>query len=164
MSQFNTLCLKPIGVVEVGLPRSGEVDKYSYVSTIRLFDEYVEGLTGLEEYSHAHILWYFHEVPQPRLKLRPWKREDMPEVGIFATRFPQRPNPLALTIVKIVEVEPPRLRVMGLDAWSGSPVLDIKPYDHLDVVNQFKVPDWFEEFLKEKKSSLPTWLGPRRYI
>ena len=85
-----------------------------------------------------------------------------PEVGIFATRFPNRPNPLALTIVKIVEVDPPRLRVMGLDAWSGSPVLDIKPYDHLDVVNEFRTPDWFEEFFKATRGGLPHWLGPRR--
>ncbi len=157
-----SICLKPIGVVEVGYPRSGGVDKYSYVSTIYVYEEYAEGLTGLEDYSHAHVLWHFHEAPPPKLKLKPWKREEMPEVGIFATRFPQRPNPIALTIVKIVQVEPPRLRVMGLDAWTGSPVLDIKPYDQLDVVNQFKVPDWLEEVLKEKRHTLPTWLGPQK--
>ncbi|MEZ0319648.1 MAG: tRNA (N6-threonylcarbamoyladenosine(37)-N6)-methyltransferase TrmO [Pyrobaculum sp.] len=156
------ICLKPIGYVEVGLPRGGEVDKYSYVSTIRVYDEYVDGLLGIEEYSHAFVLWLFHEAPPPRLRIRPWEREDMPEVGIFATRFPQRPNPLALTIVKVEEVDPPRLRVAGLDAWSGSPVLDIKPYDHLDVVNEFKTPDWFEEFFKEKKDAIPRWLGPKR--
>ena len=154
------ICLKPIGVVEVGMPRFGKVDKYSVVSVIRIYDEYVEGLTGLEEYSHAFILWYFHESRGAKLKLRPWGREEMPEVGIFATRFPQRPNPLALTIVKIVEVDPPRLRVMGLDAWGGSPVLDIKPYDHLDVVNEFKTPDWFEDFFRYARGSLPSWLGP----
>ncbi|MEM0277747.1 MAG: tRNA (N6-threonylcarbamoyladenosine(37)-N6)-methyltransferase TrmO [Pyrobaculum sp.] len=155
------ICLRPIGVVEVGLPRFGRVDKYSFVSVIRVYDEYAEGLAGLEDYSHAFVLWYFHETRGVRLRLRPWGREDFPEVGIFATRFTQRPNPLALTIVKIVEVDPPRLRVMGLDAWSGSPVLDIKPYDHLDVVNEFRTPDWFEEFFKSL-GGLPEWLGPSR--
>ena len=155
------ICLRPIGVVEVGLPRFGRVDKYSFVSVIRVYDEYAEGLAGLEDYSHAFVLWYFHETRGVKLRLRPWGREDFPEVGIFATRFTQRPNPLALTIVKIVEVDPPRLRVMGLDAWSGSPVLDIKPYDHLDVVNEFRTPDWFEEFFKSL-GGLPEWLGPGR--
>lgn len=156
------ICLKPIGFVEVGIPKTGNVDKYVFISTIKIYDEYVEGLAGLEDYSHAFVLWYFHEAPPPRLRVKPWRREDMPEVGIFATRFSPRPNPIALTIVKIVEVDPPKLRVMGLDAWSGSPVLDIKPYDHLDVINEFRVPDWFEEYFREKVGEFPRWLGPRR--
>jgi Uncharacterized conserved protein len=85
-----------------------------------------------------------------------------PGGGHLRHAVPQQAQPLALTIVKIVEVDPPRLRVMGLDAWSGSPVLDIKPYDHLDVVNEFRTPDWFEEFFKETRGGLPHWLGPRR--
>ncbi|ABL87604.1 protein of unknown function UPF0066 [Pyrobaculum islandicum DSM 4184] len=156
------ICVRPIGVVEVGLPRWGSVDRFDFVSVIRVFDEYVDGLVGLEEYSHAFILWHFHEAGAPRLRLRPWGREDLPEVGIFATRFPQRPNALALTIVKIVEVDPPRVRVLGLDAWSGSPVLDIKPYDHLDVVNEFRTPDWVEEFFRGSADKFPRWLGPAR--
>jgi conserved hypothetical protein TIGR00104 len=159
---MSSICLKPIGVVEVGLPRSDNVDRFTFVSVIRIFDEFAEGLRGLEDYSHAFVLWYLHEAKEPRLTLRPWGREDFPEVGIFATRFTQRPNPIALTLVRIVEVDPPRLKVMGLDAWSGSPILDIKPYDHLDVVNEFKTPDWFEEFFREKAGEYPEWLGPRR--
>jgi len=156
------ICLRPIGVVEVGLPRSGGVDRFSYVSTVRIFDEFAEGLAGLEEYSHAIVIWYLHEAPPYRLRVRPWGREDMPEVGIFATRFTPRPNRIAITIVKLVDVDPPRIRVMGLDAWTGSPVLDIKPYDHLDVVNEFRTPDWVERFFEEQGGALPKWLGPRR--
>lgn len=55
-------------------------------------------------------------------------------------------------------MDPLRLRVIGPDAWSGSPVLGIKPYDHLDVVFQFRTPDWFEEFFKSL-GGMPEWLG-----
>ncbi|MEM0369162.1 MAG: tRNA (N6-threonylcarbamoyladenosine(37)-N6)-methyltransferase TrmO [Pyrobaculum sp.] len=156
------ICLRPVGYVEIGIPKTGFVDKFSFVSTIKIYDEFIEGLKGLDEYSHAFVLWYFHEAPPPRLVVRPWRREDMPEVGIFATRYSPRPNPIALTIVKLVEIDPPKIKVMGLDAWSGSPILDIKPYDHLDVVNEFRVPDWFEEFFRERMGEIPQWLGPKR--
>lgn len=113
------------------------------------------GLGGWRSTATPSIIWLFYETRGVKLRLRPWGRGDFPEVGIFATRFTQRPNPIALSIVKIVEVDPPRLKVLGLDAWSGSPVLDIKPYDHLDVVNEFRTPDWFEEFFKETRGGLP---------
>jgi tRNA-Thr(GGU) m(6)t(6)A37 methyltransferase TsaA len=155
--------MRPIGFVEVGVPRAGGVDeyRYSFVSVIRVYDEYAEGLEGLEEYSHAFVLWYFHEAGEGGLKVRPVAGEVAPEVGVFATRSPLRPNRIALTIVKLVEVSPPRVRVMGLDAWTGSPVLDIKPYDHFDVVNEFRTPDWLEEHVRRVISRLPPWLGPR---
>ena len=152
--------VKPIGIVETGLPEDLKVNRYEFVSTIRLFDEYVDGLAGLGEYSHAIILWLMHRVQQTRLRVVPFNRRDVGEVGIFATRFPPRPNPIGLSVVEIVDVDPPRLRVRGLDAWSGSPVIDIKPYDYMDVVKRPRIPTWLAEKLDEASKHFPDWLGP----
>ncbi len=161
--------LKPIGVVVEGLPRPGEgprpPTRLAVVGVIRVYDEYVEGLRGLEEYSHAIILYWMHEAGEARLRLRPWGDERLPEVGVFATRFPSRPNPIGLSVVEILEVDPPLLRVKGLDAWPGSPVLDIKPYDYYDIVKRPRVPRWFEERWREwrarkKYDEVAPWMGP----
>lgn len=138
--------LKPIGFVERGLSERG-ADRKSFISTIRIFDEYVEGLAGLEEYSHIFVIWYMDRVSGLELRVRPRRLPDAPEVGIFATRFPPRPNPIGLTVAELVSLEPPRIYVRNLDAWTGSPVLDIKPYDVLDVVERPKMPEWLMRFL-----------------
>ncbi|ABM80590.1 tRNA (N6-threonylcarbamoyladenosine(37)-N6)-methyltransferase TrmO [Hyperthermus butylicus] len=160
-------CFRPIGIVEEGLPKPEEPErkrlksKYEVIGTIRVFDEYVEGLKGLEEYSHLIIVYVFHEAKEARLKLK--HRVTGRELGIFATRYPPRPNPIAVSVVELVELRGPRLRVRGIDAWTGTPVLDIKPYDYYDIVKRPRVSrDFLEEW--ERKSSLYSqlvpWLGP----
>ena len=160
------LILRPIGIVEEGLPRSkgGAKSRFSLTSKIRLFDEFVDGLEGLENYSHAFILYWFHEIEGHRLRARPFGGSDR-EVGIFATRSPHRVNPLGLTVVEILEVSPPLLIVRGLDAWSGSPVVDIKPYNYYDIVRCPGVPEWFKERWadwkrRKKYDEIAPWLGP----
>ncbi|MEZ0248932.1 MAG: tRNA (N6-threonylcarbamoyladenosine(37)-N6)-methyltransferase TrmO [Thermoproteus sp.] len=144
---LNEIRLRPIGYVEEGLPEEPQTAKRGLISTIRIYDEFVEGLAGLEEYSHVFVIWYMHKVGEVKLKIRPRRLPEGPEVGIFATRFPPRPNPIGLSIAEIISVEPPRLRVRNLDAWTGSPVLDIKPYDILDVVERPKMPEWLKRLL-----------------
>ena len=167
MSDF-TICLKPIGVVEEGVSRPGEScvkSRYQIISTIRVYDEYIEGLRGLEEYSHVIIVYYMHEEKETRLLVKPWGNDRYPMVGIFATRFPPRPNPIAISVVELVEIDAPKIKVRGLDAWSGSPVLDIKPYDYYDIVKNPRVPWWFKEKWSEWRekwnySKYAPWLGP----
>ncbi len=167
------IVLKPIGVVVEGIPRKDELknlprdkrSKYKFISTLQIFDEYLDGLLGLEEYSHCIIIWYMHMENDTVLKVRPWGDQSLPIVGIFATRFPPRPNKVALTVVEILEVSPPYLKVRGLDAWSGSPIIDIKPYDYYDIVKNPRVPKWFHErwlrWYKEKEyDKYVPWLGP----
>jgi len=62
--------------------------------------------------------------------------EKFPVVGIFATRFPSRPNPIGVAVVELISVEKSLIKVKGLDAWTGTPVLDIKPYDYFDIVKK----------------------------
>jgi tRNA-Thr(GGU) m(6)t(6)A37 methyltransferase TsaA len=163
------ITLEPIGFVEVGMePKEkakGVESKYEYVSTIYIYEDYVDGLDGLEDYSHIYIIYFMDRVGESILKVRPWGKEENPIVGIFATRFPPRPNPIAISVVELLRIEGPRIFVRGLDAWTGSPVLDIKPYDYYDIVKKPRVPSWFldkwvDHMVSKRYSEIVPWLGP----
>jgi len=99
-----------------------------------------------------------------KLKVSPWRSADRGDVGIFATRFPVRPNHIGLSIVQLVRISKNRLIVKGFDAWNGTPILDIKPYDYYDIVKSPRVPNWFLEAWKERAVTRRVagagWLGP----
>jgi tRNA-Thr(GGU) m(6)t(6)A37 methyltransferase TsaA len=75
----------------------------------------------------------------------------MPLLGVFATRTPYRPNPIGLTLVELLKIEANVLYVRGLDAFNGTPVLDIKPYDKWDVPENSKMPDWWMRLEQERR-------------
>lgn len=164
------ICFEPIGIIEEGLPRKtyGErvrQTRYTLKSRIRIYDSFIDGLEGLEGYSHIYIIYYMHQEERTELVVKPWGEEDQPDVGIFATRFPPRPNKIGLTVVELIAVEKPYVIVKGLDAWTGTPVLDIKPYDFYDIVKNPRVPNWFldrwRKWFKEKGyDEIVPWLGP----
>lgn len=160
---------RPIGIVEVGFPRPGEPDReryrsrYEFVGVVRVFDEFVNGLLGLDEYSHVILIYVFHEVRETSLRVR--LRGFDKEVGIFATRYPPRPNPIGLSVLELVKLEPPRLWLRGLDAWTGTPILDIKPYDYYDIVKRPRVPrefeeEWLRSYSEKSYEKHAPWLGP----
>ena len=95
--------------------------------TIVVDEEYAAGLDGIEGFSHIVILAHLDQIDDYHLRARPPHVDDV-EVGVFATRSPHRPNPIAQTVVELVERDGNRLRVRGLDLVDGTPVLDIKPY------------------------------------
>ncbi|MDQ2051032.1 tRNA (N6-threonylcarbamoyladenosine(37)-N6)-methyltransferase TrmO [Natronolimnohabitans sp. A-GB9] len=109
---------------------------------IVLEDEYERGLEGLEEFSHAVVLAHLDEVDESRLTARPPHVDDV-EVGVFATRSPFRPTPIAQTVVEVLEIDGPRVRVRGLDLVDGTPVLDLKP--HVRTVEGDLDVGWLEE-------------------
>ncbi len=128
---------------------------------IRIYDEYVEGLRGLEDYSHVIVVYHLHGVKETKLVVG----GGGVEVGVFATRAPNRPNPIGITVVELCRVEAPNLYVRGLDAWAGTPVLDLKPYTYWDVVKGPRVPSWLKARWLECKSEerydeIAPWLGP----
>ena len=116
--------------------------------------EGLEGiLDGIEEYSHLVILYWAHAVPDKRRSLtrvHPMGRDDLPEVGVFSTCSPARPNPVLTTVVRLVQRRNTVLEVTGLDAINGSPVIDIKPY-----VSEFypregvRIPPWMQQIQTE---------------
>ena len=94
-----------------------------------------------------------HEVSEEErrtMKVRPRGRRDMPLLGAFATRTPHRPNPIGLTLVELLELEGNVVTVRGLDAFDGTPILDIKPFDYWDVAEYARVPEWWMKLEKEK--------------
>lgn len=96
------------------------------VGRVEVLPEYAEGLRDLERFSHIYLVYHFHQVSEPRLLTKPFLQDR--EHGIFATRAPCRPNPIGISIVKLVGREGNVLLVEGADILDGTPLLDIKPY------------------------------------
>lgn len=99
---------------------------------IDIAPEYEQGLLGLENFSHITVLYWFdrNDTPEQRriLRVHPRKNKANPLTGVFATHAPVRPNPIALTICKLLSVQGRLLRIETIDALDGSPVVDIKAY------------------------------------
>jgi len=93
---------------------------------IEFLPEMADGLLDIEGFSHLYVLWVFDRADGFSLQAMP-PIDDRPH-GVFATRSPRRPNPIALTVVELRGREGSRLRVRGVDMLDGTPVLDIKPY------------------------------------
>ncbi len=139
------MVLRPIGWVRSEVKKTGMRQWDEVVSEVILEPEFVEAADGLEEFSHIVVLFWMHKIaPEERslTKTHPQRRMDMPLLGVLATRAPARPNPIGLRVVRLLERKGNTLRVKGLDAIDGTPVIDIKPYISHDAVGQITVPDW----------------------
>jgi tRNA (Thr-GGU) A37 N-methylase len=126
----------------------GRVHEDEQGFSIRLSDEYIEGLQGLKGYSHLQaILWADRcATPQGRQTLNVGKlfRKGPSHVGIFATRAPARPNPLLISTLKVGEIDYAmgRIRTPFIDALDNTPVLDLKPYNPMERVRDCSAPQW----------------------
>ena len=127
---------------------------------IRLEPQYIPAIAGLEGFSHIQVLWWFHEFESPDYRgvlNTPQPYRNAPEqMGIFATRSPIRPNPIALTAVEVLHVDYATgvIQIAYIDAHDGSPVLDIKPYTpSLDRVLAPTVPSWCAHWPKSMEES-----------
>ena len=94
--------------------------------TIEIFPEFTAGLQDLGGFSHIMLLYHFHRAKQPALVITPYM--DNKPHGIFATRMPPRPNPIGISVVRLVSIEGATLRIENIDVLDGTPILDIKPY------------------------------------
>jgi len=125
----------------------GEVESAGETATIRIFPDFCDALLGVEGYSHLQILYWFHLRDNNKhrgvLQVTPPRHEGAPLTGVFACRSPSRPNPIGLTVVELLGVDGCRLRVSGLDALDGSPIVDLKPYSARgDAVPDARGPEW----------------------
>ncbi|MBA7579378.1 hypothetical protein ES708_21248 [subsurface metagenome] len=98
----------------------------SVKGTIEIFPEFAEGMKDLEGFSHIILLYHFHKVHDSKLIIIPFM--DSRSHGVFATRAPKRPNPIGLSIVRLVSIEQNILYIENIDTIDGTPLLDIKPY------------------------------------
>ena len=143
--------ISPIGVVHNSILEPVDEDWGKVVSRISVGKSYAPGLRGLNQFSHAIILTYFHRAEfdaEKHLVRRPRGLPSMPDIGIFSQRAKDRPNPIGVTSVSILRVGDDFLEVRGLDAIDGTPVLDIKPYyPQFDLVTQPSIPAWVNELM-----------------
>ncbi len=93
---------------------------------IEIFPEYTPGLADLKGFSHIYILFHFHMSRKFSLRVKPFL--DDQERGVFATRAPSRPNPIGLSVVRLIDVKGGKLEIQDVDVVDGTPLLDIKPY------------------------------------
>jgi len=122
---------KPIGIIHSpfkkpqGMPIQTTAAK-GIRGTVEIFPEYAEGLKDIEGFSHIILICHFHLSKKASLKVKPFMDNQLR--GVFSTRAPSRPNPIGLSIVRLVGVEERTLLIQDVDIIDGTPLLDIKPY------------------------------------
>ncbi len=144
------LIIKPIGYARCS----------NGIFAIQIEEKYRDALRGLNEFGHINVVWWFSKCDNDEQRniltlYRPYKGS--PEkLGTFASRSPERPNPIALTVCEVLNVDEGNgvIRVSFLDALDGTPILDIKPYTpSFDRVEYLKVPEWQSQWPKSVEAS-----------
>ena len=132
MTRSNNITLRPVGYVrsphteKAQIPK-GPGAKHDAEGVLEVLPEFERGLQDIEGFSHLYVIWVFDRA-EPGDTLVATPPTDNRPHGVFATRSPQRPNPLGLSVVELLSREGNRLRVRGVDMLDGTPLLDIKPY------------------------------------
>jgi tRNA (adenine37-N6)-methyltransferase len=122
---------RPIGYVRTHYTTTTQVPKgpgtkHEAIGTLEVLPQFEAGLKDIEGFSHLFVIWVFHQSEGFALEGNPPGAAG--PHGVFATRSPYRPNPIALTVVELLRRDGPRLEVRGVDMLDGTPILDIKPY------------------------------------
>lgn len=155
----------PIGVVRVDLEDDLVKDSFEGVEgRLEIFEEYMKGLEGIDGFTHLIVIAYLHKVTDEQRKVLKVKHKrlqrlgfdekDLPDVGVFCTDSPHRPNPIALTIVEVVKREGNILYVKKLDLFDGTPIIDIKPYTPDRAVMDLGFPEWYIQLRKKVEEKL----------
>ena len=148
---MNEISCRPIGLIRSPFKEPAGTPIQSLAArdvegTVEIDPEYADGLRDIEGFSRLILIYYFHLCTKPSsLLVKPFL--DNQTRGIFATRAPARPNPIGLSIVRLVRVEGTRLHIKDLDVVDGTPLLDIKPYiPDFDIAESPKV-GWYKSNL-----------------
>jgi tRNA-Thr(GGU) m(6)t(6)A37 methyltransferase TsaA len=147
------IVLKPIGVVHTNASDNQIKEENKEVeAVVEIFPKFEEALEGLDGYSHLLLLSYLHKLRPDQigpLKVKPKRAirrgftlEELPTLGVFALDSPTRPNPIGLTLVRLIKRNGRRLFVEGIDLFDGTPIVDIKPYQSDYQVNKYAMPEW----------------------
>jgi tRNA-Thr(GGU) m(6)t(6)A37 methyltransferase TsaA len=128
---MNEIKYKPIGVVHSQFkePKGTPIQPAGAKNidgTVELFPKYVEGLKDLGGFSHIILIYHFHLSKEMSLKVKPYMDSEVH--GVFAMRGPSRPNPVGISVVRLIRIEDNILHIQEVDIVDGTPLLDIKPY------------------------------------
>jgi tRNA-Thr(GGU) m(6)t(6)A37 methyltransferase TsaA len=154
------IVLKHIGVVHTNASDNHIKEEHREVEAIvEIFPEFEEALEGLDGYSHLFILSYLHKLRPDQigpLKVRPkratkrgFKLEELPTLGVFALDSPTRPNPIGLTLVRLLKRDRRKLSVIGIDLFDGTPIIDIKPYQPDYEAKKYSMPEWYLKIMNK---------------
>jgi len=152
MLEKKTFTVTPIGTVKCAVTEMSQGGWANIDSEIHLDPQLTGGLQGLAGFSHILVAFFLDRAqgfdPAKQLMRKPRGREDMQAVGVFAQRTKYRPNPIGITAVQLLGIEGNIIKVRGLDALDGTPVLDIKPYmPPFDRMENVKMPEWVGLFM-----------------
>jgi tRNA-Thr(GGU) m(6)t(6)A37 methyltransferase TsaA len=129
-NKLTEILMRPIGVIHSPFKEKSETPIQAVRSqargTVEIFPDYAEGLQDLEGFSHIFLLYAFHESSGYSLIVKPFLNDALH--GLFATRYPNRPNPIGLSVVHLISRTGASLEIEGVDMLDGTPLLDIKPY------------------------------------
>lgn len=129
--KMKKIVYKPIGIIYTpfkrreGTPIQPKAGK-GIKAKVEVFPEYVEGLKNLDKFSHIILVYHFHLSKGFKLHVVPYM--DKEERGVFATRAPKRPNPIGISLVRLIKIKKNILYIKDIDIIDGTPLLDIKPY------------------------------------
>lgn len=139
---------KPIGKAKNTAKKPVLTGWKNLITEIVIDKQYAKGLDGIKDYSHVIVVYWMGQEKECHLKHHPQGKNDVPYVGIFACRCPQRPNRVAISAVKLLSRKKNIIKVKGLDIVNGTLVLDIKPYTPIyDRINKVKVPKWVDRLV-----------------
>ncbi len=131
MRKDTGLRLEPIGIIHTPYQDSAPyqpVDVEDQEFVIEVDPLYIDGLHSLDKFRYIYLLYYAHRITQKvdMIISPPWTENE--KVGLFASRSPNRPNPIGLSVVRLKKIDQNRIYTSGLDVFNGTPLLDIKPY------------------------------------
>jgi tRNA-Thr(GGU) m(6)t(6)A37 methyltransferase TsaA len=128
---MNNYLIEPIGVIHSDLSRLADAplqgDEGSYEAWLELSPQVMQGLVGIQVGDDIVVLTWLHLAQRDVLQVHPRGRLDAPLMGVFATRSPDRPNPIGLHRVSVLQISGQRLKVAPIEAIDGTPIVDIKP-------------------------------------
>ncbi len=131
------VCFKYIGFIK----RTDNTASREFPVEIYVNEEYSEGLKGIEEFSHIIVIYHLNLAQFDGRLLR---EKSGFKVGVFATRSQNRPNPIGISIAELIQRKGNILIAKGINAYDGTPVLDLKPYDKWDSIANIRVPEWHD--------------------
>lgn len=143
--------MKPIGIIHSPFTDKKltpiQPSRSQAIGHVEVYPEFADGLMDLEGFSHIILLYVFHQSHDFTLRVKPFL--DNQEHGLFSTRYPARPNPIGLSIVRLLACHENFLDIEGVDVLDGTPLLDIKPYvPDFDMYADVRA-GWYEQRSKE---------------
>ena len=147
--------LTPIGIVHISVNENELHQKVSVEGRLEIYQDFIEGMNSLDGFSHLILITFLDRVSSEarhtlKIKFRHLQRagiplDVLPEVGVFASDSPHRPNPIGISIIETIKFDGRFIHVRGLDVYDGTPIIDIKPYTPFRRIQSIKVPEWFSK-------------------